>query len=189
MTLLSTFAGALTLAGVLSWPAPWSDPRRVLWLERGASRRGCDTVPASASEVATVAQLMAIALRTGLPVSGALERVAGYCTAELRADLLPVVAAYERGAAPEDAWRAVPDLWSPITAALAVADRAGVAPGSLLLTASRAVLRRESVLRESAIGRVGVRLVLPLGAVLLPAFMCTTVVPLLIVMTTDFLRP
>lgn len=60
-------------------------------------------------------------------------------------------------------------------------------PGSLLRTASSAVLRRESVLRESAIGRVSVRLVLPLGAVLLPAFMCTTVIPLVVVMTRGFL--
>jgi hypothetical protein len=62
-----------------------------------------------------------------------------------------------------------------------------VAPGSLLHAAAGAVLRRESVSRESAIAGVSVRLVLPLGLVLLPAFMCTTVLPLLLVLARGYL--
>ena len=70
-----------------------------------------------------------------------------------------------------------------MSTALTVAARAGVPPGPLLATAARDLLRREGETQEAAIGRVGVRLVLPLGLVLLPAFMCTTVLPLVLVMT------
>ena len=70
-----------------------------------------------------------------------------------------------------------------VSTALTVAARAGVPPGPLLATAARDLLRREGETQEAAIGRVGVRLVLPLGLVLLPAFMCTTVLPLVLVMT------
>lgn len=189
MSLWAVVGGTVTLLGILGWPSPWADPRRPFWLERVTSRRGEGPVPAAAHEVATGALLLSIALRSGLPVAAALERVADRLPAELRADLLPVLSAYERGCEPAEAWRGVPDPWAPVAAALVVAERAGVAPSSLLLTASDAVRRRESVLRESEIGRVGVRLVLPLGAVLLPAFMCTTVVPLVVVMTEGFLGP
>ena len=191
MTMLLAVGVICTVAGVLIWPSPWADPRRVAWHERGRAGHGhaghgrADAAPAH--EVAVVAQLIAIALQTGLPVGSAVERACGHCSAELRRDLLPVVSAYERGSEPEVAWSGVPDVWQPIASALVVAGRAGIAPGSLLRTASSAGLRRESVLRESAIGRVSVRLVLPLGAVLLPAFMCTTVIPLVVVMTRGFL--
>lgn len=187
MTTLLAVSALCVAGGVVVWPSPWADPRRVTWLERGRAGYARPDPAAPAQEVAIVAQLVAIALQTGLPVGSALERVCGHCAAELRRDLLPVVSAYERGSEPDEAWSAAPDPWQPIASALIVAGRAGVAPGPLLRTASSAVLRRESVLRESAIGRVSVRLVLPLGAVLLPAFMCTTVIPLVIVMTRGFL--
>ena len=137
-----------------------------------------------ATDVALTAQLLVVALRTGLPVAAALERVAEHSDPHVAADLHRVLRGYARH--PDDpvlAWATAPDIWRPVTTALMVAARAGVPPGPLLATASRDLLRREGDIQEAAIGRVGVRLVLPLGLVLLPAFMCTTVLPLVLVMT------
>jgi Flp pilus assembly protein TadB len=181
---------ALACAGVAVWPSSWADPRSALWRERPGVRRLTGDRDSPATDVAVAALLLLIALRTGLPVVMALERVAGHCRPDIARDLLRVVTAYERAVdPPSDAWTGMPDIWQPIAAAMAVASRAGVAPGRLLRTAANAILRRESVTQETAIGRVSVRLVLPLGLVLLPAFMGTTVVPLVLVMTQGHLGP
>lgn len=198
MTVMLGAGLGLLLLAVLVWPSRWADPRKVFWRDRpraapgqwgsGARRAGSGRAAGPvAGDVATAAQLLAIALRTGLPLQEALERVVRRCPPALGTDLWPVVAAYERGADSEEAWRPVPEVWRPVAAALTIASQAGLAPGPLLLTAAQSVTRRESVLREGAIGRVSVRLVLPLGAVLLPAFMCTTVIPLVLVMARGFL--
>lgn len=180
----------LACAAVVVWPSAWADPRSVLWRERPGARHRAGDRASPAADVAVAALLLVIALRTGLPVVMALERVAGHCRPDIARDLLRVVTAYERATdPPSDAWAGVPDIWQPIAAAMAVASRAGVAPGPLLRTAADAILRRESVTQEAAIGRVSVRLVLPLGLVLLPAFMGTTVVPLILVMTEGHLAP
>lgn len=175
---------SLVLVGSLLWPSPWADPRGVRW--RGST----DIVRLPAASMATVAvaaQLMAIALRGGLPIGSAMSRVVDHLPRELARDLLLVTAAYERGDDSATAWRTAPQVWAPVAAALTVAERAGIAPATLLVSAADTVLRRESEARESLIGSVSVRLVLPLGIALLPAFMCTTVIPLLIVMTAGFL--
>lgn len=174
----------LVLAGSLLWPSPWADPRSVLWRE---DRDHLSQPAASTAAVAVSAQLMVIALRAGLPLGLAIAQAVVHLPRELARDLLPVVDAYERGDDSAVAWSSAPPVWGPIAAAMTVAERAGIAPAALLLGAARTILRRESVARESSIGRVSVRLVLPLGVALLPAFMCTTVIPLVIVMTTGFL--
>lgn len=188
MTVLLGGGLGLVLAATLIWPSPWADPRTVRWSERHDTSRRPHR-PALAHEVAVAAQLMSLALRTGLPVHTALERVVTHCSPDLVHDLMPVITGYERGLEPEHAWARAPTVWQPVKAAFVAASRAGLPPGPLLLTASRSVLRREIVARESAIGRVTVRLVLPLGAVLLPAFMFTTVIPLIAFMTRDFVGP
>lgn len=177
----------LMLVGVICWPSPWADPRRPLWWEQvcAASRDR----PAAAAEAAVTAHLLAIALRAGLPVATALERVAEESPRDIARDLWAVIGAYERHGDTGAAWAGTPAVWQPVTAALTVAGESGVAPGPLLLAASGAILRRESAAQEAAIGRASVRLVLPLGVALLPAFMCTTVVPLVLLMTRGYLGP
>jgi pilus assembly protein TadC len=180
----------LACAGVMVWPSSWADPRSVRWRERARARHRPEEGDSPAADVAVAALLLVIALRTGLPIGAALERVAEHCRPDIAGDLLGVVTAYERAEdPPTDAWQRLPAIWQPIAAAMAVASRAGVAPGPLLRTAADVILRRESVTQETAIGRVSVRLVLPLGLVLLPAFMGTTVLPLVLVMTRGQLGP
>lgn len=147
-------------------------------------RQRSEQADGAATDVALTVQLLVVALRTGLPIASALERVAEHSRPHVAADLHRVLRGYARH--PDDtvlAWATAPDLWRPVSTALTVAARAGVPPGPLLATAARDLLRREGETQEAAIGRVGVRLVLPLGLVLLPAFMCTTVLPLVLVMT------
>ena len=178
----------LAVTGVIVWPPVEVDPRAAPWRAGSAAR--ARERESRASEVAVAALLLVIALSTGLPVATALERVAAHCGADIAADLLRVVTAYDRdGARPLEAGAAAPPRRQPGAAATAGASRAGVAPGPLLRTAAGAILRRESVSQEAAIGRVSVRLVLPLGLVLLPAFMGTTVLPLVLVMTQGYLAP
>ena len=179
----------LVCAGVLLWPSVEADPRTPAWQARVATRpRTAGASPSS--DVAVAALLLALALRTGLPIGMALERVAQQCRPDIGDDLLRVATAYERaGDRPLEAWAGVPRIWEPIAAAMAVASGAGVAPGGLLRAAARAILRRENVAAEADIARAAVRLVLPLGLVLLPAFMGTTVLPLVLVMTGDSLAP
>lgn len=174
------------LTGSVLWPSPWADPRTALW--RGSRVRPHPTA-ASMTAVAVAAQLLVIALRAGLPLGPAVARVAGHVPPELARDLAPVVDAYDRGEDSLAAWSETPRVWAPVASAMTVAERAGIAPAALLLGAAATILRRESAAREASIGRVSVRLVLPLGLALLPAFMCTTVVPLVIVMTSGSLAP
>lgn len=184
--LLLALATVMALVGVALWPPAWADPRNASWWERARAVAG-DPVPAA--EVAVAAHLIAIALRAGLPVSTALEEVAVQSPGDIARDLSAVIGGYERRDDPALAWRAAPPVWQPVAAALTVAGRAGVAPGPLLLAAAVAILRRESSAQEAALGRVSIRLVLPLGLTLLPAFMCTTVIPLVLVMTRGYLAP
>lgn len=180
----------LACAGVLLWPSGRADPRTVMWRGCAVPRGPSPGQDSAATDVAVVALLLVIALRTGLPIVAALERVAAQCRPDIAADLLMVVTAYERDPdRAHEVWDRLPACWQPIAGALRVASRAGVAPGSLLGSAARTIQRRESVIQESAIGRVGVRLVVPLGTLLLPAFMATTVLPLVLAMTGDHLVP
>ena len=179
----------LATIGVLLWPAPWTDPRSALWrapVHRHA--RQAESLDSPATDVAIAARLLAIALATGVPIQSALAAVAAHSAPDVCRDLHRVLGAEARGADTRAAWSALPDIWDPVAAALTVATEAGVAPSPLLRAAATAILRKESAAREAAIGRVSVRLVLPLAGLLLPAFMCTTVVPLILVMTRGYLQ-
>ncbi|WP_193315135.1 type II secretion system F family protein [Nostocoides sp. F2B08] len=176
----------LLVAGTALWPGGARAPRagRMTWEGSHRSWRRHRQGDGAATDVALAAQLLVVALRTGLPVVAALERVAEHSGPQVAADLHRVLRGY--GHNPDEpalAWASAPDIWRPVCTALTVAAQAGVHPGPLLATAARDMLRREGEAHEAAIGRVSVRLVLPLGLVLLPAFMCTTVLPLVLVMT------
>ena len=176
----------LVAVGAALWPGAQRrpGPSRGAWDGSRSQPDGQGHGDGVATDVALAAQILVVALRTGLPVASALERVAEHSGPHVAADLQRVLRGYARHPdEPALAWASAPDIWRPVCTALTVAARAGVPPGPLLSTAAADLLRREAEAHEAAIGRVGVRLVLPLGLVLLPAFMCTTVLPLVLVMT------
>ncbi len=123
--------------------------------------------------------LLALAYRSGLPTTSVLTSVADGASAAAASDLRQVAAALQWGAAESEAWASVDVAWQPAARALQVAHAAGLAPGALLLRVSDDLQQAEIERLEVAAARAGVRLVLPLGLVLLPAFCLTAVVPLI----------
>ena len=140
--------------------------------------------PAS-GEVASALALLALGYRSGLPTWDVLDAVADGLRADPAADLRQVGAALRWGASDAEAWGSVGAAWLPAARAVEVAHLAGVPPSPLLLAAADDLRETELERVEVAAARVGVRLVAPLGLVLLPAFCLITVVPLVIALARD----
>lgn len=131
-------------------------------------------------QVASALVLLALGYRSGLPTWQVLTTVAERSPELVARDLRQVAAALQWGAPDAEAWGSVDPSWAPAARAVAIAHHAGVPPGPLLLTAADDLRRSELERLEIAAARIGVRLVAPLGLVLLPAFCLTTVVPLVV---------
>jgi hypothetical protein len=102
-------------------------------------------------------------------------------------DLRQVAAALHWGATEREAWRSVGAAWAPAGRAVVLAQLAGLAPGPLLLRAADDLWASRVEQVDIAAAKVGVRLVAPLGLVLLPAFCLTTVVPLVVALARQLL--
>ena len=122
--------------------------------------------------------LLALAFRSGLPTCDVLEAVSARAGDAVATDLRQVAAALRWGATEDEAWAAVDARWAPAARAISLAGRAGIPPGPLLLRAADDLGNAELERLEVAAAKVTVRLVLPLGLVLLPAFVLTTVLPI-----------
>lgn len=136
-------------------------------------------------EIASCLELLALALRSGCGLIEALEIVGAQVDDIAGVHLRTVAAALRWGLTDSEAWSAVPAAWLPAAQALTLSARAGVAPADLLLAAAADVRRAESQRLEVQTARLGVQVVLPLGLTFLPAFVFTTVVPVVIALTTD----
>lgn len=127
-----------------------------------------------------VLDLVALALDAGTSTVGALraagERLPGRGGVELRT----VAAALEWGLPDEAAWASAPPRWEPAGRALRLAARAGVPPAGLLRRAADDLRRERLSQVDTATARLSVRLVLPLGLAFLPAFLLTTVIPVVL---------
>ncbi len=130
-----------------------------------------------------VLELVAAMLEAGSPLARALRIVARVSGGET-GPVGRAAAALELGVAWDQAWAGEPDGQDGpgIRRALAFAAATG-APSSELISARARFLRRNrhrELERQAA--ALGVRLVVPLGACSLPAFLCLGVVPVLISM-------
>jgi len=130
--------------------------------------------------VASALALLALAYRTGLPTWQVLIAVAQTSAEPVAADLRQVATALQWGATEAEAWASVGPSWAAAARVVSLAHAGGVPPGPLLTAAADDLHRAELDRLEVAAARVGVRLVAPLGLVLLPAFCLTTVVPLVV---------
>jgi len=198
----------LTAAAVLVWPGVCSasvrsDDDQVL----RAAGRGCvgaaageDHVGAVANpdsggirtavpvaEVAGVIDLLALTLRGGVGLVEAMEAVATRVGGPLGLHLRTVAAAGRWGVDEATAWASVPSAWQPVARALRMAATAGVPPADALVGAADEVRRSEQQRLEMATATLGVRIVLPLGLVFLPAFILTTVVPIVLALARQVL--
>jgi pilus assembly protein TadC len=151
-------------------------------------RTGPDARDAPApDQVASALVLLALAYRAGLPTAGALEAVAAQSPEPVARDLRQVAAALHWGAGERESWRSVGPAWAPAGRAVVLAQLAGLAPGPLLLRAADDLWAARVEQVDIAAAKVGVRLVAPLGLVLLPAFCLTTVVPLVVALARQLL--
>ena len=181
---MSVVVGVLIVGAVMLWPGR-SDRMRVL--AAGRARRGRVTPPSSRSTLASTVDLLAMALRSGCGVIEALEAVGSRQPDVAGSHLRTVASALRWGVSDAQAWEAVPDDWAPVARALTLANRAGVPPAELLSRAADDLREAEKARLELATAQLGVRVVLPLGLAFLPAFVLTTVVPVVIALTGDVL--
>jgi pilus assembly protein TadC len=157
-------------------------------LRAGWPFRATRSALAADADVSTALALLALAYRSGLPTWDVLEAVAAGLGGAAAHDLRQVATALRWGADESEAWASVGPAWAPASRAVAIAHQAGVPPGAMLLAASDDLRNTELERLERSAAKVGVRLVAPLGLVLLPAFCLTTVAPLVIALAGDVLR-
>jgi pilus assembly protein TadC len=167
--------GVVAVAGerVLRRAAP--DPRRT-------------TRMALLRDLPAACDLLAVCLAAGLPVGGALAAVGEADPGPVGEQLRRVAALYRLGAQPHRAWEEVPEELAGLGRTLVRAGESGaaVAPSLRSLAADgRATVRNEA---EAAVRRAGIRVLAPLGACFLPAFVCLGIVPLVLGIAGDVFR-
>ncbi len=198
-----TAAVMLLAAGaVLAWPSAYP----ITSLAQGRASVGDDAFDGSAldddeahadsalsrtdvpvAEVAGVIDLLALTLRGGVGLVEAMEAVATRVGGLLGLHLRTVAAAHRWGVEDESAWASVPSAWQPAARALRMAATAGVPPADVLVRAAEEIRRAEQQRLEVATATLGVRIVLPLGLAFLPAFVLTTVVPIVLALARQVL--
>lgn len=184
----------LTATAVLLWPSGYSvsavavrcgaidDQANV-----GANDAWDARTAVPAAEVAGVIDLLALTLRGGVGLVEAMEAVATRVGGPLGQHLQTVAAAGRWGVEDATAWASVPAAWQPAARALRMAATAGVPPADALAGAAEEVRRGEQQRLEVATATLGIRIVLPLGLVFLPAFILTTVVPIVLALAQQVL--
>jgi pilus assembly protein TadC len=187
---VTAVAGALVALLVLGACAPWAVAERVA---RRRSRALAEDVCAAVEhrgprvDVPVVLELLGAALRAGAGVPRALQAVGHAVGAEDGRVLAQVADALRLGAAWDAAWRDTPERLGAVHRALRPAWVDGAAPGESLRAAGAELRRERRNAARTAAARLGVRLVLPLGACYLPAFVLVGLAPVLLALGIDLL--
>lgn len=147
---------------------------------RRPTRPPSAVVPSTEVDVdpATAVDLVAVAVEAGASVPAALRAVGSALGGRAGEDLARAGSALLLGATWESAWAHAPASGVAL-GALGAAWTSGTAPGPALRTASAEIRRNRARAAHEAAGRLGVRLVLPLGLCFLPAFVLLGLVPVL----------
>lgn len=175
MTASALLAVLLTAAALL----PWSWTRRP---RRPGSRRRARPVTARDGRVdqAVVLDLLRSALTAGAGVPRAISAVASAMPDKQGEALHHVVTALQLGADWDEAWRHAPAEHQILRRTLQPAWTGGVSPVPLLQQGADSIRRTRLRRAREAAARLGVRLVLPLGLCLLPAFVLFGLLPVLL---------
>ncbi|HLS62206.1 MAG TPA: type II secretion system F family protein [Ruania sp.] len=161
-------------------PLPWALGGRPL---RAGTGRGEPGRRAGADRWVDPAVLLDItrsAIVAGASVPGALGALAEALPPEQGRPLHRVVTALRLGASWTEAWQGAPAEQRDLRRALGPAWVDGVSPVPLLRQAAESIRARRTARAREAAARLGVRLVLPLGLCLLPAFVLLGLVPVLL---------
>lgn len=137
------------------------------------------------TDVTDAALLLHLALAGGSGIIECLEGVAPACDGRVRADLARVAAAYRWGLSHDEAWSYAADAWEPVAIALGLALDHGAAPAEAVRSAADRLQASERVRLEAAAGKAGTMLIMPLAMMFLPAFVLTTILPLVINLAPD----
>ena len=144
----------------------------------------------AAADLPFAADLLAAALRAGLPTDRAVTIVADAVDGPVGQRLARVGRSLGLGLTPAQAWRPVEDLPAGVRMVAAVARSAE--SGSALAAAFTRLADEQRSYRatdaEAAAQRAGVLIVLPLGLCFLPAFVFAGIVPVIVAVLGDVLR-
>ncbi|WP_089775973.1 type II secretion system F family protein [Ruania alba] len=181
--MLALVVATLAAVALLPWALARA-PARSGERSAGAGRRGRGPLPRADTHVdeAVLLDLAGAALGAGASVPTVLDALGHALPVAHGEPLLRVVAALRLGASWDEAWQAGGDPVPvhPLRSALGPAWRDGVDPGPLLAQAAATIRARRGSRAREAAARLGVRLVLPLGICLLPAFVLLGLMPVLL---------
>lgn len=123
--------------------------------------------------------LIAVCLRSGLPLPAALAQVAAARPGPLGDDLRVAAALHGLGADPRDVWSAwtTDPVLAPVGRCVARSGGSGAALARALGLLAEECRNQQAESAEVAARRVGVFVLAPLGLCFLPAFVCLGVVP------------
>lgn len=175
MSWLAPGTALVLLALALLACAPWMvrRPRSPARVGGPGQRTSVDRAPV---DDAVVLDLVRAALASGVDVVGAVAAVGAALPETQGAPYLRAAKALRLGSAWDVAW----SERSVVSDALEPAWADGVDPEPLLRHAAAAIRRTRQARAREAAARLGVRLVLPLGLCLLPAFVLLGLVPVLL---------
>ena len=156
--------------GVLAWVAGVASCRRILARCRNADASGGDT------DAALACDLIASALACGASIPRALDALADACAQE---PLAWTASSLRLGATWEQAWEEAPTWADPLRDALEASWTAGTAPEGMLARCASWERRTRLIDAKTRAEELSVRLVGPLGAFFLPAFLLLGIAPLL----------
>ena len=134
------------------------------------------------AELPLLLDLLAVCLRAGMPLVGAVEAVADVLGGPFRRDLATGAGLLRRGASPAASWASLADDPDHPPAARA-AGRSAESGSKLAGAFERLAAERRAVLAatgETAARRAGVIAMIPLGLCFLPAFVCLGLVPIVL---------
>lgn len=161
---------AVLTAGVLCTLTGWWWMRRLLRSAAGRASHGIDP--------SLVLDLVAGPLTAGAPLAHALRSVAGALGPDpLAAPLDRAGRALAAGSPARTALAPLPASLAPLRDAALVGERTGADLVGLLRSSARDARRGRAREAEAAAARLAVRLVLPTGIALLPAFVLLGIVP------------
>ena len=156
--------------GVLAWVAGVASCRRILARCRRADAGGGDT------DAALACDLIASALACGASIPRTLDALADACAQE---PLAWTASSLRLGATWEQAWEEAPAWADPLRDALEASWTAGTAPEGMLARCASWERRTRLIDAKTRAEELSVRLVGPLGAFFLPAFLLLGIAPLL----------
>lgn len=166
-------AGSLALAlGIVLWIAGHRWTHKMVRAAEQTNSEGVDPV----IEI----NLLASALRVGSSIPHALDTVAHACADPPLSHMGTLL----RLGAPRTQMPTPHEYHAKICDALWPAWSAGASPMQLLTLAAQAIRKNRLTQTQEQAQQLGVKLVLPLGLCLLPAFVCIGVVPIVIMLFT-----